>query len=327
MKRTMLSSVAMVSVMVSTVGASAFAGHGGGSGGRSFGGGNSAGKSVGGNFAAQSVGSSHSPTQVMQKFNGNINKVSGGPQFTQKLQHINTVGSKSIGTNVQGISNQGLKNNVLHANGNSSFKSCKNNWWCSTGSNCCGGWFPGKYCGSFGCYPYFGCYSNFWYPNYLYYYPTCGYNYSYYNCSYGPQYCSPLSVAPVSYGSNGVTTTASAPVVVNVDARDAETSVSPASAAKTVAADKLMEMKLGGTYALPGAGFGTKAGQMFVEIGDVALGVKVDDWDDQKVSFTLPMIGLAKATDAKLHLVSSEGKEIKSADVRLVMPTQLTAQQ
>lgn len=179
------------------------------------------------------------------------------------------------------------------------------NWWFPVGwgwgyNNCYGG-----YCGT--------------YPTYC----GTGYYGTGYCNTYGPPvYTNPIVVnpAPVSV---------STPVVVNVDAKedDQVTSVASTQSASVESASKnMLEMTLGQTYTLQGPGLGNEAGRLMLEVSDIALGVKVEEWSDAKVGFTLPMFGLSKPTAAKLHVVSTEGKLLRSSDVRLVLPQTTTAQ-
>lgn len=357
MKRTRLSSVVVLaSLVVSTVSAPAFAGKGGGSGGHSFGG--NAGKSMGSNFSSSAF---KGPSNVGMKLNNNVGRVTTSQPFVQKLQTGNSIGlgsklqtgnssriltkpvlnaqngnqvSKNLGLNQ--IKNLGINKNLGIAgqigktqpisqrlNKSGQNLKCSPNWWCSNGSNSCnkfcgngGCWWPGSFgCGYGGCYPWFGFCS---YPclNYNY---GCGYGYgTFTNTIYVPQYIQPVTTV--------ATTSVEAPTtIVQVEAAQPVQPIQAAAITKAAVEEKLPEMQLGGSYSLAGT-FGTKAGQLFLEVGDVGLGVKVDTWEEGKVAFTLPMIGLAKPTDAKLHVISTEGSELKAAAVRLTMPTQMTAQ-
>lgn len=244
--------------------------------------------------------------QNLQPLNGNqrLNVTQHSALNTQ----IKSVVGAGNGTGNAGNNNQGNQTAACIKTGGCFPKSCCNNWWYSPlwlgyGYGC---WNPGY------------CYGNY-----------CGYGYGY-DCFYG-SYGVPVYTTPVVV--SGTTTTT--PVIVNIETKEAQATAaatSPTTVTQTVpkhdaSEENVREMILGKSYDLAGTSFGDSAGRMLLEVNDIALGLKVDQWTSDKVSFTLPMFGLAKATPAKIHLIDSTGKLAQTTTVRLALPEAMMAQQ
>jgi hypothetical protein len=102
----------------------------------------------------------------------------------------------------------------------------------------------------------------------------------------------------------------SSPVVVE------QTPVTPMPAA-TTSTDKLT-MKLGESYTIDNANFGERAGELSLSISGLTLPVRVDNWTAQEISFTLPSVGLVKATDGMFQISNADHQLAKAVAVTVV---------
>jgi hypothetical protein len=102
----------------------------------------------------------------------------------------------------------------------------------------------------------------------------------------------------------------SSPVVVE------QTPVTPMPAA-TTSTDKLT-MKLGESYTIVNDNFGERAGELSLSISGLTLPVRVDNWTAQEISFTIPGVGLAKATDGVFQISNAEHQLAKAVAVTVV---------
>lgn len=102
----------------------------------------------------------------------------------------------------------------------------------------------------------------------------------------------------------------SSPVVVE------QTPVTPMPA-DTTSTDKLT-MKLGESYTIVNDHFGERAGDLSLAISGLTLPVRVDNWTAQEISFTLPGIGMAKATDGMFQISNADHQLSKAVPVTVV---------
>ncbi len=103
----------------------------------------------------------------------------------------------------------------------------------------------------------------------------------------------------------------SSPVVVE------QTPVTPAASDTTPAAK--LTMKLGESYTIDNTNFGERAGELSLSISGLTLPVRVDNWTAQEITFTLPSVGLAKATDGMFQ-ISNVDRQLARAVAVTVVP-------
>lgn len=122
------------------------------------------------------------------------------------------------------------------------------------------------------------------------------------------------------YGAGSYGASSASPVVYNnVPASGpalVDTAAAPLATSAT-AADKLT-LKLGQSYTIVNDHFGDQAGDLSVAIGGVRLPVRVDKWDAEQITFTLPSAGLDKATDGLFNVAGPDHKLTKAVPVVLV---------
>jgi hypothetical protein len=90
----------------------------------------------------------------------------------------------------------------------------------------------------------------------------------------------------------------SSPVVVE------QTPVTPVPS-DTTPTGKLT-MKLGESYTIDNTNFGERAGELSLSISGLTLPVRVDNWTSQEISFTIPGVGLVKATDGMFQISNAD---------------------
>ena len=83
-------------------------------------------------------------------------------------------------------------------------------------------------------------------------------------------------------------------------------------------AEKLLQVSVGSTLSFEGKDLGDQAGQMLLVIDKLSLGMQVNEWTADKVTATLPMVGLAGATKAEIVLVKADGQIVSSVKVELL---------
>jgi hypothetical protein len=102
----------------------------------------------------------------------------------------------------------------------------------------------------------------------------------------------------------------SSPVVVD------QTPATPVPS-DTTPASKLT-MKLGESYTIDNTSFGERAGDLSLSISGLTLPVRVDNWTAQEISFTLPGLGLVKATDGTFQISNADHQLTKAVPVTVV---------
>ncbi len=80
----------------------------------------------------------------------------------------------------------------------------------------------------------------------------------------------------------------------------------------------LPEVAVGGTYSLNLAQLGEYPGQALLDLGNIALPIKVEDWNDAAAMVTLPSFGLAKPMPAKIQVGKADGSLAATIEVLLV---------
>jgi hypothetical protein len=157
-----------------------------------------------------------------------------------------------------------------------------------SGSNC-----PSGYCG------------NNWWSNGLWFNPAIYGAWGYGGGSFGGS-GSGYAATPVVYNdaSTAVPGAATQPVV-NV------------AQGPAIPADKLT-LKLGQSYTIVNDHFGEKAGNLSVAISGVTLPIRVDKWDAEQITFTLPTVELDKPTDGLFNVAGSDHQLTKAVPVVIV---------
>ena len=97
-----------------------------------------------------------------------------------------------------------------------------------------------------------------------------------------------------------------------------------APVAEVEAKPALPQVFLGTTIEVGGANYGTTTGQAVLQLGDLSLPLAVQKWEADKVTVTLPLVGLAKATPATLHFFTADGQVANQLQVEL-LPAQQNA--
>jgi len=95
-------------------------------------------------------------------------------------------------------------------------------------------------------------------------------------------------------------------------------------AAKDASQDAaLPKIPVGATLTLQGKDLAEKQGQVVLQLGDIALPATINDWKNDAVTCTLPVLGLTKASKATLHVVKADGKTASTMNLELVtsLPT------
>jgi hypothetical protein len=134
------------------------------------------------------------------------------------------------------------------------------------------------------------------FPYWLWYNPALYANWGYgYGGGYSgaPAYVNDASVAPVALNQ------------------------SPDNPAQANAASK-MTMQPGKTYTIVNENFGESAGAMALQVNGVTLPVHVDKWDAREITFTLPAVGLAKATDGVFQIMKVDHTAARTVAVEVV---------
>jgi hypothetical protein len=104
--------------------------------------------------------------------------------------------------------------------------------------------------------------------------------------------------------------TASAPAVVD---QSVFTPVpTPANAASKVT------LQLGQSYAIANDHFGEQAGNLSLQISGVTLPVRIDKWEAQQITFTVPLVGLNQPTDGVFQIAGADHNLNKAVPVTVI---------
>ena len=98
---------------------------------------------------------------------------------------------------------------------------------------------------------------------------------------------------------------------------DAPSEVKPAAelVSKEVA---LPQIPIGATLTLNGKELSNKEGQVVLQIGEIALPATINEWKNDAVTCTLPVIGITRASKATLHVLKADGKTASTMNFELV---------
>jgi hypothetical protein len=100
---------------------------------------------------------------------------------------------------------------------------------------------------------------------------------------------------------------------------DAPSEVKPAAATELVSKEvALPQIPIGATLTLNGKDLSNKEGQVVLQIGEIALPATINEWKDDAVTCTLPVIGITRASKATLHVLKADGKTASTMNFELV---------
>lgn len=187
-------------------------------------------------------------------------------------------------TNHNGPNNhngQGNQNHKVHCGTYGPANHCVNSWWWGCGTN-------------------FGTCWNFNYGCYAPWYYSC--------CSPCDTvvYQSPLYIAPA--------VTVVAPTNIDVDVVNDQPLPSEA------AISKRLQLISGEPVSLGGESLTSNAGQVVLQLGDIAMPITIKEWSNDRVNGQLPRLALAKPVAAQLHVVRADGSLANSLDFDLLPP-------
>ncbi|WP_254509930.1 hypothetical protein [Anatilimnocola floriformis] len=80
----------------------------------------------------------------------------------------------------------------------------------------------------------------------------------------------------------------------------------------------LPQIPVGATLTLQGKDLTSKEGQVVLQVGEIALPATIQEWKNDSVTCTLPVLGLTKASKATLHVLKSDGKTASTLNCELV---------
>ncbi len=145
----------------------------------------------------------------------------------------------------------------------------------------------------------------------------------------GAQPAGPLSLDTKKALEETISTDVPPAAAKPADAKPAE--VNPADVASQDAAGKsagpLPQIPVGATLTLQGKDLSEKEGQVLLQLGDIAMPATIKEWKNDSVTCTLPVLGLAKASKASLHVLKADGKVASVMNCELVttLPTSVAA--
>ncbi|MFV2068185.1 MAG: hypothetical protein ACC645_14530 [Pirellulales bacterium] len=96
-----------------------------------------------------------------------------------------------------------------------------------------------------------------------------------------------------------------------------------ASSQPVAPAADLPSVPAGSTLSLPANFLGPIPGQVFLVLHDVKLPVRIDDWQDNGVTITLPPMAVKQPTPARIDVVMPHGSEGNKVKILLVPPARL----
>ncbi len=148
---------------------------------------------------------------------------------------------------------------------------------------------------------------------------------SYSGCYYPPVYTYPEPIV-IPVATTVVNNTTVVPAAATEPVADEAAATGPAASelvaaealAVATSSDKPMQIPVGSLITLQGKELGTDAGQVVVQIDEISLPALMNEWQDESVKVTLPMLGLAGATKANLWMVKADGTVAANVAVELV---------
>jgi hypothetical protein len=105
----------------------------------------------------------------------------------------------------------------------------------------------------------------------------------------------------------------SQPIVIPV-----ATTVVTAAPVAGVIEEKLMQVPAGATLTLQALDLGTTAGQVVLQLNQMAMPAMVNEWKNDAVTATLPPMGLASPVKGEITIVKADGKVASSIKVEVI---------
>lgn len=90
---------------------------------------------------------------------------------------------------------------------------------------------------------------------------------------------------------------------------------------EVIAQGNLPQLVPGTTVAVAALNLGSQPGQVMLEIGSIALPCQVNEWTNDKVVLTVPVMGLKAETPARMVLLRADGQVARTIDLELVAAT------
>lgn len=127
--------------------------------------------------------------------------------------------------------------------------------------------------------------------------------------------CVITACAPLNYNEAGETVVEVSEGFGTEEIAETQTSPEPVE-------QELLELVSGKLFQLSAEGLGNEQGMVVLEINEMGLPAKIEKWEDNILAFQTPQIGLAKATEAKMHVMNSKGQLLATLDINLLPATE-----
>ena len=82
--------------------------------------------------------------------------------------------------------------------------------------------------------------------------------------------------------------------------------------------EQLPEVQVGATITMPAQALGDQAGVAMLRIADISLGAMVNQWGNNGVQMTLPMVGLEQPRRAEIVVLLPDGQVAMTVPVKLI---------
>jgi len=93
----------------------------------------------------------------------------------------------------------------------------------------------------------------------------------------------------------------------------------------SVVEEKILQVPVGSTITLQGKEFGETAGQVVIQLDKLAMPAMVNEWKNESITATVPMLALSAPLRAEILVVKFDGKVANSLKVELIPAPQNTA--
>ncbi|MCA9022330.1 MAG: hypothetical protein KDA74_19410 [Planctomycetaceae bacterium] len=127
--------------------------------------------------------------------------------------------------------------------------------------------------------------------------------------------CVITACAPIYYNEAGETVAVTNTETATEEVAEAETTTEPVE-------QERLELVSGKLFQLSAEGLGDDQGMVVLEINEMGLPAKIEKWEDNILAFQTPQIGLAKTTEAKMHVMNSKGQLLATLDINLIPATE-----
>ncbi|WP_145229115.1 hypothetical protein [Gimesia algae] len=126
--------------------------------------------------------------------------------------------------------------------------------------------------------------------------------------------CVITACVPVYYNAAGETVDDVSEGAGTEEVTETENSTEPVEQERLV-------LESGKLFQLSAEGLGGEQGMVVLEINEMGLPAKIEKWEDNILAFQTPQIGLAKVTEAKMHVMNSKGQLLATLDISLLPAT------